>query len=1459
MSNSRSDNDQAMENVIKASLDALAIGADGLNSLCLSEIDQMGLDKVSNRYIRNALIAPAFAIELCKNILPHMREKDSNRELKNNFENILLKSTINFLVSNKMGLSVPQQVMVLEWEKIGDVLLDANEMAALEQSISNLHSKIKEGGLSFGEHTLLRELCSLKHDSILYGNLFKLPARFTEFINNTLFEMFKCAESYIPGSAVLDFPNSNEQMIAAGANTTTTTTNIVATSSQGAAAQFIEASHDDSTLGGNKKIAPEMPGLGHQFMDAQVKLELAKEINLEQVRSRIRAAFDYSSPRDPAYTFNFPTNHWQSGSDEGTSRLVARHVLAGGSIQASNNNRDGQFRWHVDLPLPLGIAVLGLRMVFSRDKNSSPEPIRQIHESITLLEDSYKKVSPGNLSFSSPGFKNFFEKNLHGLSKNQLIGLRAQNVISAIERAINTTPSDIYLRKECGYIILAIKNNDPEMLNLVFSHQDPKLAHEKLGILYQKHLVDDIEYFNSINKTQCHESFQAANDLVAKYPYEAVAHKIMAYASRNIKNYELSLNEIEHYRSLVELDLSARQANSNDNQQVGLSDANGSRRETSIRLRQLNTSVNHCKIDVLRCAIDSSHGELQNQYKGQLVNLLHDMLAANPLNVSCYDILVDLYLRDKQIDVAINYQQKIVELNNSPLALIRLAELHFQNNDNVMANEALDKLGKEFKHGSKADYDAQSYLREWYIEQGDYEKAYQHANVASSSPHASSIDQNRKVVLGDHVDRETSIGTGSLTVAAQDTPMKMPIKLFQHQAGRTLLQDCAARIHSKTTRNAITKNRQESLSGKCKIATEKISKIARDNAILLEKMDAFVSLASVLLNLKLRDRTISETTRKQLMAVTTMISHVRSLTPFVAKMMRPDKVAASDLEKLKAVKDAHIQNLNILITCLAVVNWVLQELQEHGVLNKFDDKTQMRNQIAFATVSLAPALCELGFMIKDKVFELSSAVFCVSSLVSTGMHIHQLKCRYDNVPLMESYNYHFLANSLWIAPAVLGVSMKLGVGTFAAAKLTAGFAIIWVEPITGTILIAEGAGTLGGIAYATYLGIDYSSKSDRANSLVFNGKLLAEKGDYLAAIDKLDESLACMPDPRVEMQRALYYCQHHFIKENIKDVNEEADKWLQNAGLEAGARLQFLNFRILTSIKNTGVSQDAEELMGMYLALAGAPDNTLKPNEAGGIQLKNNLSMLLCKSATETTDHDAALKKLDFAKALTPDNNSIPTLRRSIEYDFDYKNGNQIQLLSKCASMLEANPQDILSLKYAGLIALQQKKYKTSQNYFILWAQTEPDDLNPHIYLSRSALIQNDFVTANIHAKNALDLSLGLYNAKAKQTNADEAGTVEVTSAELAMLKSQYLESKQNYDAIQKGIATLYSCSFAQSAGKVSAEAIGLLAGSVMNSFSSGHAQNTASRFSFSMWQKPGSYCKNTGTTNRNEYSRRFF
>jgi len=245
MSNSRSDSDPVIENVVKTSLDVLSIGVDGLTNFSLSEIDQMGLDMVSNRFVRNTLIAPAFVIELCKNMLPYMRERDGNNALKNNFENIILKSTINLFTSSKMALSIPQQGLILALDKIGDVLLDENQMSAFEQSIDNLAAKMKENGLSLGEHRLLQELYSLKYDSILYGNLFKLPTRFTEFINNSLFEMFKYAESYITSTEIINISNTNEKTIVADV------INIAATSSLGSTELFNKPFHVDSLLDGD--------------------------------------------------------------------------------------------------------------------------------------------------------------------------------------------------------------------------------------------------------------------------------------------------------------------------------------------------------------------------------------------------------------------------------------------------------------------------------------------------------------------------------------------------------------------------------------------------------------------------------------------------------------------------------------------------------------------------------------------------------------------------------------------------------------------------------------------------------------------------------------------------------------------------------------------------------------------------------------------------------------------------------------------------------------------------------------------------------------------------------------------------------------------------------------------------------------------------------------------------------
>jgi len=1446
MSNSRLDSDPVIENVVKTSLDVLSIGVDGLTNFSLSEIDQMGLDMVSNRFVRNTLIAPAFVIELCKNMLPYMRERDGNNALKNNFENIILKSTINLFTSSKMALSIPQQGLILALDKIGDVFLDENQMSAFEQSIDNLAAKMKENGSSLGEHRLLQELYSLKYDSMLYGNLFKLPTRFTEFINNSFFEMFKYVESYITSSETINISNTNEKIIVADA------INIAATSSLGSTELFNKPFHVDSLLDGDKTtITQDKTYLQHEFIDNQIKTELTKEINLDQVRNRIHSDFDYSLPKKTVYTFNLPKNNWESGSDEAKSGLIGGHLLSGGSIHVSNNNRDGQLRWQVDLPPLPGVVALGLISVFSKLKDKTPDHIRNIHNSIALLEDSYKK------SFSTTGFKNFFTKNFHGLSKNELIGRREQEVISDINKAINAAPNDMHLRKEGGYIISAIKNKDPEMLGLIFSHEETKSVHEQLDILYQKNLNHDVESFNSINKSQTTESFRAANDLVSKYPYEPDVHMIMARASKNVKNYDFSLQKIEQYRALIELNIHAMQNNSVDQQQNYLSGGGRIVDGASMLLKQFNTYIDHFKIDVLRNAIHDTNGKAQDQYKKQLDYLLHDILKTNPENVSYYDILVDLHLSDNQFGAAIDCQTKIVALNNSPSSLIRLAELYFENNEITKGNETLEALGNTFRKGSKEDYAAQCYLREWYIEQGDYDKASQHANTASLSSHATSIDQNKKETLNPSMDCEISDNQCLMDVPKKDINVKTSTKIFE---------GCAAVIEahpsgffdSTNKRNAIS-NKYEYVRRKYNAFTEDINKFTKNNAFLLQKTDAFISMVSLLANLKLRDRTINETTRKSLMALTSMISHVRSSIPFLARMIRPEEKISDKIGKLNALKDTHIQNLNMLITCLSIANWALQELQTQGLVNKLDETTVMYSQIVLSSSSLSPAAYELGFMLSTKTLTLASIIFSLSSIASTGLQVYQLKCRYDKVQLNESYNYHFLANSLWVAPAVGGIAIKLGVVGFATAKITAGFAIIWLEPVTGTLLIAGGAGTLGGVGLATYKGIEYTASSDQASALAFNGKLLAEKEDYLGAIDKLDKSLKCMPDPRVEIQRALYYCQHHFIKENSKEVNKEANKWLQNKEVQANDRLPFLNFRILTSIKNAGVSEDTDELLGMYVALAGVADDKLQTNTTIETSLKNNLSMLLCKSATETIDHLTAFKKLDRAKELMPDNNSIPTIRRSIEYDFEYKKGNQSQLLSKCISSLETNPKDLLALKYSGLVTMQQKKYKASQYYFKCWALSEPENINPHIFLSRSALFQEDFVAAKIHAKNALDLSFKLYNVKASPSKTNKTDTVEIKPEDLEILKSQYLESKHNYDAIQQGIATLYSCAFAQSAGKVSAEAIRMAAGSIINSFSSSHERNSTSHFSFSMWQRPGSYFKNTGSHNENECSRRFF
>jgi len=1400
-------NDQVIDNTVKTTLDALALQVDGMNGYLFSITDDM--DSITRGFYKGSRIAPAFLIELCKNMLPYMKE--GNTELINNFGKVMLRSTTNTMINVAMGIPTVYSAGMLVFDKVGDILLNENEMAALELSINNLNTKMNEDGLNFGESVLLKELNSLKYDSQLTGNLFKLPARFTELINNTFYEISSYVIDNI-NALGSNIENTQNKSITGNIASAIPTNNTATTNMN-----FGKSNHE--------ALSQDFANAHHDIIDIQNKVEVAKSTNLAEVRNRINADYDYSSPKNTIQIYHLPKNDWESDANKEPG-LIRENSISHGSIHASNDNRDGRLQWRAELPVPLGLAVLGAKAAVDKIRDlKTPDHAKHIYDSLRLLADSYKEVKIGNLSLSLDGLKNFATKNFHGLSKSELITQREQGVINTINKALDALPNDVNLRRECGYIICAIKNKCPEMLDHYFSNEDAKSIHNKLDSQYQVNMNRDMDNFISLGKDQSTKAFQAASDLVSKYPYESHVHKIMAIAAKDVGNYDLALKEVEQCHALMQDNIHAMQKNCRDEQPDYLSGADSSRNQLAAFSKQFNSNIDQIKITILQKAIADSSDNTRNHYREQLVNLIHDTLKTNPGNVSYYDMLVKLHVNDNQYNKAIEYQSKIVELNKSPLSLIQLADLYFKSGDSVKGYETFDKLSNTFKAGSKEYDDAQSYLREWH---GSHDsEAITDTKLSSATKQVQIKNSQNKLAKSSRLASSSNFFTG---------------------------------IKPKNSKNIASENHTEdkknvSVRNKDKIIAEKVEKHSQENYHLTKKADSMIALISLLANMKLRDRALNDTARKSLVALTSVISLVKSSMPLFARCMG---------EKNSLSKQTHnIQNWNMLLTCASLLHSLVQELKQQGVMKKSDHHDQVSIQLAFQTASLIPVLYEISFMeiIKTAKNDPTAIFFSATSILSTGLHIHQSVCKLYKMELYDSYDYHFVANSLWIAPAVYSIATNLGVVAYATGQIAGGLAVIWAEPFTGTWMLTQGVGTLGGVTIAACIGADYCAESDRVSALAHNAQLLAEKEDYLGAIGKLDESLKSKPDVKVEMQRGLYHCQHHFKQENNEKVKEEATKWLQKKDISADDRLNFLNFRLLISIKNSGVSNDADELWGMYTAFAGNPDNKTE-NESSKFRdaLKNNMAMLLYKSATESGDPLSSINKLDHAKKLLPNDDSIPKLRRIFEYDYDYKSGNQSQLLEKCVSSLTTNPKDSLALKYSGLVSMQQKKYKSSQHYFNLWVMAEPDNVQPHALLSRSALLQEDLVAAKIYAKNAMELSKKLYDENTNQplVNTDKP---QLNQDQLDELKSQYLESKKNYATIQQGIITLYTNSLAQSAGRVSAEAVGMLAGNFCKLFSENNERNSTSHFSFSMWQKPGSYFNHSGGQHSNSYgcSRRLF
>lgn len=320
--------------------------------------------------------------------------------------------------------------------------------------------------------------------------------------------------------------------------------------------------------------------------------EILNKSLFDEIKSKIYSDYNYSQSRKSMNIFPFYIDTHKP-VDESNTSFFWDHCISGGSLHVSNDNPQGQIRLHIDLPLPLGIFVLGIRKVYDKIKDLKyPNELQGIYNSLELLNDSYKKVS-----FSFAGVQNLFRKNFNWLSKSALIERRQQEILFEIEKLINVRPDDYALRMECSYIISAIKNNYPEMLNFYSSGEDISSGHEKLYTQYKFYLDRDITNFESLSENQSIEALcKIAKDLNTKYPYEARVHEILAITFKNAGNYEMALNEIEKCRLLRNQDINEMHKNKINDEPEYFTGNHNPADDCKTHIKQYNLYIKHWKI-----------------------------------------------------------------------------------------------------------------------------------------------------------------------------------------------------------------------------------------------------------------------------------------------------------------------------------------------------------------------------------------------------------------------------------------------------------------------------------------------------------------------------------------------------------------------------------------------------------------------------------------------------------------------------------------------------------------------------------------------------------------------------------------------------------------------------------------------------------------------------------------------